>query len=83
MIREKTIARVFAAVLLIGMFCVAYVLLTQPTAMITYQVQEEPQKEKMPQKEMLKTFEEEWNSIQKEIVILGKIEMDNKKEIIR
>ena len=71
MIQERTIARIFAVILLIGMFCVAYVLITQPTAMITYQLQEEPQKEKMPQKEMLKTFDEEWNQIQDELVILG------------
>ena len=71
MIQERTIARIFAVVLLIGMFCVAYVLLTQPTAMITYELQEEPQKEKMPQKEMLKTFEQEWNKVQEELTILG------------
>ncbi len=71
MIQERTIARIFAAVLLIGMFCVAYVLLTQPTAMIAYETQEEPQKEKIPPKEMLKTFDEEWNKIQDELVILG------------
>ena len=71
MIQERTIARIFAAILLIGMFCVAYVLLTQPTAMITYQLQEEPQKEKMPQQEMLKTFDEEWNQIKDELVMLG------------
>jgi hypothetical protein len=71
MIQERTIARIFAAVLLIGMFCVAYVLLTQPTAMITYELQEEPQKEKMPEKEMLKTFEQEWNQIKDELVMLG------------
>lgn len=70
MIEERTIARIFAAALLIGMFCVAYVLLTQPTAMIAYEIQEEPQK-KAPTEEMLKTFEEEWNEIQDELVILG------------
>lgn len=70
MIQERTIARIFAAVLLIGMFCVAYVLLTQPTAMIAYEAQEEPQK-KVPTEEMLKTFEQEWNQVQDELVILG------------
>ena len=72
MIEERTIARIFAAILLIGLFCVAYVLFTQPTGMIAYQVQpqEQPQN-KMPQKEMLKTFEQEWNEIQDELVMLG------------
>ena len=71
MIQERTIARIFAAALLIGMFCVAYTLLTQPTAMIAYELQEEPQKEKIPQQEMIKTFEQEWNEIQDELVMLG------------
>jgi len=71
MIREREIARIFAAVLLIGLFCVGYVILTQPTGMIAYQTQPQEQQNKIPQEQMLKTFEQEWNEVQEELVVLG------------
>ncbi|MBD3362082.1 hypothetical protein GF358_04825 [Candidatus Woesearchaeota archaeon] len=74
MIREKTIARIFAIVLLIGLFCVGYVILTQPTGMIAYQTSGDHMyaKEKpITQEEMTETFDEEWNIIQGQLVILG------------
>lgn len=77
MICEKTIAQVFAVILLIGFFCVGYVLLTQPTGMITYQTTPEqvyPTKEKISQEEMTATFEQEWDIIKGQLIILGESE---------
>ena len=77
MIREKTIARIFAAVLLIGMFCVGYVLLTQPTGMITYQTYSEPeqiQENTMSEEEVIHIFETEWDNVKDKLVMLGEVE---------
>jgi len=72
MIREREIARIFAAILLIGLFCVGYVLLTQPTGMVAYQTQpQEQQQNKIPLEKTLQTFEQEWNKVQEELVVLG------------
>lgn len=70
MIRERDIARIFAVALLIGLFCVGYVLLTQPTGMITHETNTE-KTEKTSQKEMQQTFDEEFKQIEKQLVILG------------
>ncbi|MBW2968654.1 hypothetical protein KY304_00175 [Candidatus Woesearchaeota archaeon] len=71
MIKEKTIARIFAICLLIGLISVCYVLLTQPTGMITYQ--ENPsleEKKTMSEEEMLNVFENEWEKIKNQLIIL-------------
>jgi hypothetical protein len=76
-IREKDIARIFALILLIGLVCVGYVLLTQPTGMIAYQTYDtiEPvSKETMSEEEVLSIFEEEWDSVKDKLIMLGEIE---------
>ncbi|MBN1644858.1 hypothetical protein JW851_02355 [Candidatus Woesearchaeota archaeon] len=74
MIRERTIARIFATVLLIGLICVGYVLLTQPTGMIAYQTYEEPkQKNTMSEEEVLNVFETHWEEVKEELIILEEV----------
>lgn len=76
MIRERNIARVFALILLIGLVCVGYVLLTQPTGMIAYQTYSEPeiQKNVMSEEEVLNVFETEWEDVKDTLFMLGEIE---------
>ncbi len=75
MIREKTIARIFAIALIIGLTSVLYVLLTEPTGMVTYQEHPElEQKEMMSEEEMLDVFEAEWEEIKDRLFVLGELE---------
>jgi TRAP-type C4-dicarboxylate transport system permease large subunit len=73
MIREQSIARLFFAVLIIGLLCVGYVVLTSPTGMISYEIEYElKQKQEKPNsnQEMKELFEEHWDEVREEIVIL-------------
>jgi hypothetical protein len=77
MIRERDIARVFALILVIGLVCVGYVLLTQPTGLIAYQTYSEPEpvsEETMSEEEVLDIFETEWNNVKDTLVTLGEEE---------
>lgn len=74
MIRESDIARIFALILVIGLLCVGYVLLTQPTGMIAYQTYNTPEEvseETMSEEEVLYIFEEEWAEVKDKLVTLG------------